>query len=163
MKRNSFLNDLMLVSGAPGLILLALLFDTILRTMATPTAEQQVPLNKTVVFMAPLFALLVMLALVGVIWMFLANRGYGRVVPLVYTVLGLILLYSTAVLFVTPAPDSWYILVLYLAPDTLAFQASAAVAALGLVTLWFWEKPTEESDEGAFPSLNKESSGQEGE
>lgn len=143
MKSNSKLTDLVLISGAPGLILLALLFDTVLRSLASQIGSDQLALNKTIVFLTPLFSLLLMLALVGVIWMMIANRSYGRGVPAVYTILGLALLYAAAILFITPAPDSWYVLMVYLAPDTLSFQAAAAVAALGLVTLWFWRAPEE--------------------
>jgi hypothetical protein len=141
MRNNSKLTDLLLISGAPGLILLALLFDTVLRSLVSQIGGEQLALNKTIVFLTPLFSLLLMLALVGLIWMMIANRVYGRGVPAAYTILGLALLYAAAILFVTPAPDSWYVLMIYLAPDTLSFQASAAVAALGLVTLWFWREP----------------------
>jgi len=144
VKSNSKLTDLVLMSGAPGLILLAFLFDMVLRSLVSQIGSEQLALNKTIVFLTPLFSLLLMLALVGVIWMMIANRSYGRAVPAVYTILGLALLYAAAILFITPAPDSWYVLMIYLAPDTLSFQAAAAVAALGLVTLWFWRAPEDD-------------------
>ncbi len=137
MKNHNILGDLVIASGAPGLLALGFLFDSVLRLIA-PEGAEQLSQARQMIFLAPLFELLLMCALVGLIWVMNTQRGYGRVVSATYLVLGILVLYAVALMFVLPLPDPLYALTIYVAPGTMTFQAGAAAAALGLISLFFW-------------------------
>jgi hypothetical protein len=135
------LNDLLLLGGLAGLIILAILLDS-LRNFLLEGAETAGD-QKRLFFLLPLMQLLVMLAVLSLIWLCLSSAGYSRWVSAVYLAVGLLLLYAMAFLAVLPFPDWMYNLLLYLTPESYLFQAGGAAAALGLISLFFWkaEKP----------------------
>ena len=63
-------------------------------------------------------------------------------------VFGLFILYSTSLLFVLPVPESTFVIIEYLSPGTFLYQASGAVAAIGIFSLAMW-KPAEPVEEEA--------------
>ena len=142
------LNDLLLLSGLVGLLILAILLDILRRAMldrAESIGDQQ-----RMMFLLPLMQLLLMLAVLGLIWVALSNPGYSRWVTVVYLVVGLLLLYLLGLLSALPLPDAIYVIVLYLSLDSYLFQAGGAIAAFGLLSLFFWKEektilPDEES------------------
>ena len=130
--------DSLLISGLAGLLILAFLFDIVRRKMldnAQSTFDAQ-----RLAFLQPLMALLLMVAVLGLIWVAISSPGYSRWVSVVYLVVGLFLLYALALLTVLPLPDPVYVLVLYLAPENYLYQLGAAVAAFGLISLFFWKE-----------------------
>lgn len=132
------LNDLLLVSGLVGLLLLAGLMDALRRLLfdgAQSLADQQ-----RLLFLLPLMQFLLMLAVLGLIWVAVSGAGYSRWVSAVYLVVGLILLYALGLLSALPFPDSLYALAQYLSPDSYLFQVGGASAALGLISLFFWKE-----------------------
>jgi hypothetical protein len=145
MRNNSPLTDIVLSSGAIGLLLLAFLFEAVLGLMI-PGENAPISAGMPVVFLTPLFELLLMCAVVALIWVMHSHREYGRIVSAVYLIVGLLFLYSNALLAVLPLPDALYVLTIYAAPDTLVFHAAGAAAALGLISLWFWKAPEPASD-----------------
>jgi hypothetical protein len=136
------LNDLLLLGGLAGLLILAFLLDTLRNSLLTNagTGEEQVKLF----FLFPLMELVLMLAALGLIWLFLSSAGYSRWVTVIYLVVGLVLLYTLGILSVLPFPDSFYNVVLYLSLESYLFQAGGAAAALGLISLFFWKAPKAE-------------------
>lgn len=134
------LTDLVLISAGPGLLLLGSIFDYILRRM-TPPDTSATPLTSRQAYLFPLFELLLMLAVVALIWRLVANRTFSRLVPSIFLLLGVIFLYAFPLYFTAYLPESWTFIALYLTPYTYLFQAAGALAALGLVTLWFWKAP----------------------
>jgi hypothetical protein len=131
------LNDLLLLGGLAGLLILAFLLDTLRNSLLTNagSSEEQVKLF----FLFPLMELVLMLAALGLIWLFLSSAGYSRWITVVYLVFGLVLLYTLGILSVLPFPDSFYNVVLYLSLESYLFQAGGAAAALGLIGLFFWK------------------------
>lgn len=154
MTRN-WLNDLLLISAAIAVLLLGFIFDAVLRMME-PQIENSIEVTATYALLQPLFELLLMVALVGVIWMFLAARRYGRGVSAAFMLIGLAAIYINALLLILPFPESWYVLTLYLSPGTYVFQAAGALAAMGLVSLWFWQAPEQKPDELEEPDEPEE-------
>lgn len=146
MKESNGIKNLLLVSGLIGLLLLALIFDLVIGALAERNAELG-GLDATLVWIFPLLELLFMLGIVGLLWLALSGRGYSRWVSVFYLVVGLLLLYTNPILFVNELPDSLYVLVEYLLPGSLLFQAGGAAAAFGLVTLFFWQGKSQEPDE----------------
>lgn len=136
--KSTRMNDFLLISAALATLILGFIFDSVLRTLA-PEAETSMEVTATYALLTPLFELLLMVAVVGVIWMFLAARRYGRLVSAAFLILGLLGIYFNALLLILPFPDSWYVLTIFLAPGTYTFQAAGALAGLGLVSLWFWQ------------------------
>jgi hypothetical protein len=131
-------NDLLLFSGLIGLLILSILLDILRRAMldrAESIGDQQ-----RVMFLLPLMQLLFMLAVVGLIWVALSSGGYSRWITIVYLIVGLLLLYLLGLLSALPLPDAIYIIVLYLSLDSYLFQAGGAIAAFGLLSLFFWKE-----------------------
>jgi hypothetical protein len=88
-----------------------------------------------------------------------SSGGFSRWVSVIYMVVGLLILYSTSFLFVLPVPESYYGLIEYLSPGTFLYQASGAVAAIGIFSLAMWKpaKPVEAEVEAAQePESNPE-------
>ena len=132
------LNDLLLLSGLVGLLILAILLDILRRAMldrAESIGDQQ-----RMMFLLPLMQLLLMLAVLGLIWVALSSAGYSRWVTVVYLVVGSLLLYVLGLLSALPLPEAIYIIVLYLSLDSYLFQVGGAVAAFGLLSLFFWKE-----------------------
>jgi hypothetical protein len=125
-----------------GVLALAFVLDRILRAQINPD-PQLLEINTTVVWLAPLFQLLTMIAALGLIWMMIASGGYSRWVSVIFLVVGLVILYITAIMAVVRFPDPMYILVEYLAVNSYLFQAGGAIAAMGLLSLWFWKEEAE--------------------
>lgn len=145
MSESRGLQNLLLVSGVIGLLVLGFVFDLILQALLDRNAQLGT-LDTTLVWFYPLLQFLFVAAVVGLVWLMIAGGGYSRWVSVVYLLIGLALLYYNPVLYVNELPDSLYVVVQYLAPGTMLLQAAAAAAAIGLLSLWFW-KPPEKEDE----------------
>jgi len=147
------LNDLLLLGGLAGLIILAFLLDTLRNYLLTgaESTSSQVKLF----FLLPLMQLLMMLAALGLIWFFLSSAGYSRWITIVYLVVGLVLLYTLGILSVLPFPDSFYNVVLYLSLESYLFQSGGAAAALGLISLFFWKADKVMLTDAGFPEISE--------
>jgi hypothetical protein len=132
------MNDLVLLSGLIGLLILALLLDILRRAMLDRV--ETIGDEQRMLFLLPLMQLLLMLAVLGLIWVALSSAGYSRWVTLVYLMVGLLLLYSLGLLSALPLPDAIYMIVLYLSLDSYLFQIGGAIAAFGLLSLFFWKE-----------------------
>lgn len=143
MDEGKGLHNLLLMTGAIGLVVLGLVFDLILQALLERNAEIGT-LDATLVWIFPLLQFLFIVALVGLVWFMIASGGYSRWVSVIYLLIGLILLYYNPILYTNELPDILYVAVQYLAPGTMLIQAGAAVAAIGLLSLWFWKAPPKE-------------------
>jgi hypothetical protein len=132
------LNDILLVSGLAGLLLLAGLMDALRRMLFA--AAQSLADQQRLLFLLPLMQLLLMLAALGLIWVAVSGAGYSRWVTAVYLVIGLALLYGLGLLSALPFPDWLYGVTEYLSPDGYLFQVGGVSAALGLISLFFWKE-----------------------
>lgn len=147
------LNDLLLIGGLAGLIILAILLDAFRNFLISGQETGSDP--QKLFFLLPLTQLLLMLAALGLIWLCLSSAGYSRWVTIVYLVVGLLLLYTLGLLTVLPLPESLYVVVLYLSPESYLFQAGGAAAALGLISLFFWKADKAEIPEGGLTESSK--------
>lgn len=149
MKEKS-LNLALLTGAMVGLLLLAFAFDILLQALVERNSSQG-GLDQLLVFIFPLLELLLMVGAIGLVWLMVSSGGFSRWASIIYMVVGLLVLYSTSFLFILPAPDSLYVIVQYLSPGTFLYQASAAVAAVGLFSLAMWKpaKPVEAEAEAA--------------
>jgi hypothetical protein len=77
---------------------------------------------------------------VCLIWVAQSSGGYSRWITIVYLIVGLLLLYLLGLLSALPLPDAIYVIVLYLSLDSFLFQAGGAMAAFGLLSLFFWKE-----------------------
>jgi len=132
------LNDLLLVSGLIGLLILAILLDIIRRAMFDRV--ESIGDEQRMLFLLPLMQLMLMLAVLGMIWVALSTAGYSRWVAGIYLVVGLLILYALGLLSMLPLPDAIYVLVLYLSIDSYLFQIGGVAAAFGLLSLFFWKE-----------------------
>jgi len=139
MDKGKALNNLLLISGLFGILLLGLVFDLGINGLATRNAETGT-LSATLVWMFSLLELLLMVGIVGLIWLAVSGGGFSRWVSVVYLVVGLIILYTNPILYVTEMPDSLYVVVEFLIPGSMLYQAGGFAAAFGLVSLFFWKK-----------------------
>jgi hypothetical protein len=131
------MNDLLLLSGLFGLVVLAFIMDVV-RTAMLDRVES-IGDQQRLLFLLPLMQLLFMLAVLGLLWVALSSAGYSRWVSVIYLVVGLLLLYALGILSALPLPDAIYMTTLYLSVDSYLFQVGGAAAALGLLTLFFWK------------------------
>ena len=151
MKTNSSSHNLILILGMVGILVLAGIFDYTLDALAVQNSETGT-LDLLLVWLFPLLEFLWALAAVGLVWYIIAGRSYSRWVCAVYLIFGLVLLYASPILYVTNLPDSLYVILIYLTPGSMLYQASGITAAIGLLSLWFWQAPAsipvEEKSEG---------------
>jgi hypothetical protein len=137
-KTSRRLNNLLLLSCLAGMLILAILLDILRRAMldrAESIGDQQ-----RIMFLLPLMQLIFMLAVVCLIWVAQSSGGYSRWITIVYLIVGLLLLYLLGLLSALPLPDAIYVIVLYLSLDSFLFQAGGAMAAFGLLSLFFWKE-----------------------
>ena len=137
MKEKS-LNIALFTGGMVGMLLLAFVFDLILNSLTARNATEG-GLDQLLVWLFPLLQLLWMVAAISLVWLMISSGGFSRLVCVIYMVVGLLILYSTSFLFVLPVPDSYYVLIQYLSPGTFLYQASGAVAAIGIFSLAMWK------------------------
>jgi hypothetical protein len=128
----------LLVGAMFGMMILAFVFDILLQALVERNSSQG-GLDQLLVWLFPLLQLLWMVGAVGLVWWMVSSGGFSRWVSVIYLVVGLVVLYSTSFLFVLSVPESFYGLIQYLSPGTFLYQASAAVAALGLFSLAMWK------------------------
>ena len=138
MKEKHGLQNILLVTGMIGLLVVAVIFDLIIRNLAERNSQLGT-LDSTMVWLFPLLQFLFMLAALGLVWLMIAGERYSRWVSAVFLVVGLLLLYINPIMYVNEFPDSWYVIVIYLVPGNMLFQTSGVLAALGLLSLWFWK------------------------
>jgi hypothetical protein len=131
----------LLIGAMLGLMVLAFVFDILLQALVERNSTQG-GLDQLLVWLFPLLQLLWMVGAVGLVWWMVTGGGFSRWVSVIYMVVGLIVLYSTSFLFVLTLPESFYGLIQYLSPGTFLYQASAAVAAIGLFSLGMWKPAT---------------------
>ena len=124
-----------------GLLLLAFVFDILLQALVDRNSSQG-GLDQLLVWLFPLLQLLWMVGAVGLVWLMISSGGFSRWVSVIYMVVGLVVLYSTSFLFVLTVPESFYVIIQYISPGTFLYQASAAVAAIGLFSLAMWKPNT---------------------
>ena len=142
------MNDLLLLSGLIGLLILAIFLDIMRRVMLDRV--ESIGDEQRMLFLLPLMQLLLMLAILGLIWVALSSAGYSRWVTVVYLVVGLLILYALGLLSALPFPDAIYVLALYLSLDSYLFQVGGAIAALGLLSLFFWREEKQIVSESEF-------------
>jgi hypothetical protein len=145
MKNKKLITQLMILSGIIAVLLLALLADTLTNALIT-NAQNDTRTLQFLVFLEAFLQFFFMLVGVGLFWVIATNRDVGRGVRIVYLVVGLILLYSTAFMFIYPFPDSWYILTAIISPGNFFYQVSAMFAAIGLLSLYLWKPANEKKD-----------------
>jgi hypothetical protein len=146
MKPGRGLQNALLLSALAGLFVLAIVFDVITRAL-TDRNSQLGGLDATLVWMYPLLEMLWVLAALGLVWFMASSGYYSRWVSVIYLVVGLLILYTNPILFVNELPDSLYVVVQYLAPGTMLFQAGGTFAAIGILSLWFWKSSEERVEE----------------
>jgi hypothetical protein len=149
MKEKS-LNLALLTSAMIGMLVLAFVFDILLQALVERNASQG-GLDQLLVWLFPLLQLLWMVAAIALVWLMVSSDGFSRWVSVIYMVFGLLILYSTSFLFILPVPENYYGLIEYLSPGTFLYQASGAVAAIGIFSLAMWKpaKPVEAEVEAA--------------
>jgi hypothetical protein len=152
MKPEKGMQNLLLISALAGLFLLAIVFDIITRIL-TDRNSQMGGLDTTLVWMYPLLEMLWVLASLGLVWLMISSGFYSRWVSVIYLVVGLIILYTNPILFVTELPDSLYVVVQYLFPGTMLIQAGGTFAAIGILSMWFWKSPGDDSAEVELENL----------
>jgi hypothetical protein len=138
MKEKS-LNIALLIGAMVGMLLLAFIFDILLQFLVDRNNTQG-GLDQALVWLFPLLQLLWMVGAIGLVWLLISSGGFSRLVSVIYLVVGLLTLYSTSFLFVLPAPDSLYVIIQYISPGTFLYQASGAVAAIGIFSLAMWRQ-----------------------
>jgi hypothetical protein len=128
----------LLVGAMLGMLILAFVFDILLQALVERNSSQG-GLDQLLVWLFPLLQLLWMVGAVGLVWWMISGGGFSRWVSVIYMAVGLVVLYATSFLFVLTLPESFYVIIQYLSPGTFLYQASAAVAAIGLFSLAMWK------------------------
>jgi hypothetical protein len=137
MKEKS-LNLALLTSAMIGLLVLAFVFDILLQALVERNASQG-GLDQVLVWLFPLLQLLWMVGAISLVWLMVSGGGFSRLVSVIFMLVGLLTLYSTSFLFILPVPQSFYLIIEYLSPGTFLYQASGAVAAIGIFSLAMWK------------------------
>jgi hypothetical protein len=71
----------------------------------------------------------------GLFWYLFSSIQKDRPVGIAFTIVGLLLLFLTPLLFFLPVPMTLYALVQYVSPGSYLFQAGALLGVAGLLSL----------------------------
>jgi hypothetical protein len=139
MRSEKLLPRILLFSGMAGLLVMAFIFDFILNSLQVENVGGA-GYEPVLVLLFPAFALVLVLGALGLFWYQFSSGDHSRAVGVVFSVVGLLLLFATPLLFFLPVPMSVYAVVQFVQPYSYAFLASALLAGSGLLSL-FLKKP----------------------
>lgn len=134
MTNSKLLPRLLLFSGMIALPLMAFLFDLAVTGLQIRNSEGA-GLEPLLVWLFPLFEMLLALGGLGLFWYLFSSIQKDRPVGIAFTIVGLLLLFLTPLLFFLPVPMTLYALVQYVSPGSYLFQAGALLGVAGLLSL----------------------------
>jgi len=134
MTNSKLLPRLLLFSGMIALPLMAFLFDLAVTGLQIRNSEGA-GLETLLVWLFPLFELLLVLGGLGLFWYMYSSAQQDRPAGIAFAVAGLLLLFLTPLLFFLPVPMTLYALVQYVSPGSYLFQAGALLGVAGLLSL----------------------------
>ncbi len=143
MSTEKLLPRLLLISGMVGLLVIAFIFDFILSAVQVQNTSGA-GYEPLLVVLFPVFALAIVLGALGLFWYLFSSSDHGRLPGILFSVVGLLVLFSTPLLFYLPVPMSIYAIVQYVQPYSYVFLSSALISGIGLLSL-FLKKPAAES------------------
>jgi hypothetical protein len=134
MSNSKLLPRLLLFSGMIALLLMAFLFDLAVMGLQIRNSEGA-GLEPLLVWLFPLFELLLALGGLGLFWYLFSSAQKDRPIGSAFTIFGLLLLFLTPLLFFLPVPMTLYAIVQYVSPGSYLFQAGALLGVTGLLSL----------------------------
>ncbi len=134
MSNSKLLPRLLLFSGMIALLLMAFLFDLAVTGLQIRNSEGA-GLEPLLVWLFPLFELLLALGGLGLFWYLFSSAQKDRPIGSAFTIFGLLLLFLTPLLFFLPVPMTLYAIVQYVSPGSYLFQAGALLGVTGLLSL----------------------------
>jgi hypothetical protein len=149
---NKSLSRLLLLSGLVALLVMGLLFDLGATVMSIRNTEG---LGLEPV-MAVLFPIAAVILVTGGLWLFwyqVSRPERDRLVGWIYAIVGLLLVFSTTLLFFLPVPMSVYALVRFVSPGSFLFQVAAILGVAGVFSLVLKRtevKEIKEAEEGSL-------------
>lgn len=134
MSDSKLLPRLLLFSGMIALPLMAFLFDLAVMGLQIRNSEGA-GLEPLLVWLFPLFELLLALGGLGLFWYLFSSAQKDRPIGVAFITLGLLILFLTPLLFFLPVPMTLYAIVQYVSPGSYLFQAGALLGIAGLLSL----------------------------
>jgi hypothetical protein len=131
---NKSLSRLLLLSGLVALLVMGLLFDLGATVMSIRNTEG-LGLEP---WMAVLFPLAGVILVTGGLWLFwylISRPERDSLVGWIYAIVGLLLVFTTTLLFFLPVPMSVYTLVQFVSPGSFLFQVAAILGVAGVFSL----------------------------
>jgi hypothetical protein len=131
---NKSLSRLLLLSGLVALLVIGLLFDLGATVMSIRNTEG-LGLEP---WMAVLFPLAGVILVTGGLWLFwylISRPERDSLVGWIYAIVGLLLVFTTTLLFFLPVPMSVYTLVQFVSPGSFLFQVAAILGVAGVFSL----------------------------
>ena len=135
MTNENAIRRLLLISAMIALLLLAFLFDFIMRGMQISNYEGGFALEPMMVLMFPFLELVIVLGCLGLFRYVFSNPERSRLVAALFLIFGLLVLAITPLLYFLMVPVDFYVLVDFTQPGTYLFQTAAMLAATGLLSL----------------------------
>ena len=134
MTNSRMLPRLLLLSGLVAMLVMSLLFDlgaTVLQIRNT----EGLGLEPVMAVLFPVLEIIIVSGGLGLFWYLLSSPEKDRLVGWVYAIVGLLLVFTTTLLFFLPVPMSVYALVQFVSPGSFLFQAAAILGIAGVFSL----------------------------
>lgn len=131
---NKSLTRLLLLSGLVALLVMGLLFDLGATVMSIRNTEG-LGLEPWMAVLFPLAGLILVTGGLWLFWRLVSSPEQDRLVGWIYAIVGLLLVFTTPLLFFLPAPMSVYALVQFVSPGSFLFQVAAILGMAGVFSL----------------------------
>lgn len=131
MNNEAGVRRILLVSGLIALPIVSVLLDIVLQGLQV-SVTSGAGVAPLLALLFPIFALVVVLAALA-LDRYLASGSRGMAAA--YAIVGLLIIFATALMFFLPVPEQMYSLIPYFQPGTSLFLTGAVFAGSGLLNL----------------------------
>lgn len=134
MNNEKTMQRVLLLSGMIALLLLAFLFEYVMAGLLTRSTEEA-GMEPVLISLYTLFEILLVLGGLALAWYLLSSGGAGKVIKIVFLIVGLLTLALFPMLFFLPVPEQMYALVQFVQPRSYPYHAGGILATAGLLGL----------------------------
>jgi hypothetical protein len=134
MDSGKLLPRLLLLSSLVALLALSFIFDFIASRLEIISIEGGGS-QSVLVILLPIFQLVLVLGGLALFWYLITSPRRNRLESWIFMLVGLLLVFTEALLFFLPVPMSYYALAQLLAPGTFLFLGASLVCVAGALNL----------------------------
>ena len=139
MNNQRVLSLILALSGMIGVLFLAFFSDQVLMFMLLGDS-QSTGISPLLVWLYPVLELVWMLAGLALFWYVVNLKAWNHLVSAIFLVIGLLIVFTGAFIFMLPVPEQVYMLMEFVSPSAYLYHAGALVTVTGIMGFWFAKK-----------------------